>query len=283
MLHVEPAPQYRMTAAPLVEAVAQVNFPIVPRLQTLEGVAPLQERLEDLLPYMNQQQVQQVEFTVGPAGPVGGSSEASIMHVFTSDDGWTLRLSVGSATLSVDGSHYRGVADFCARLRAVWSALHETGGVRRCDRLGVRYVDMVPAEDEAWAAWFRPEIVGLASPALSGGVLGSTLTETRLMAEPSGALGDVNGQTEGVIRHGVVPPGSLMQGIPPRPIPQRSFVFDMDIFVAAGQTFDPGRLAEQFLELHAQLEKVFLWAISSRGRQHFGYELVTEGAAPDGA
>lgn len=274
MLHVAPAPPYRMTAAPLVEALAQVNFPIMPRLQTLEGIAPLQEYLSELLPYMNQQVVQQVEFAIGPAGPAGGSSQASTLSVFTSDDGWALQVSVGSATLSVDGASYRGVNDFRERLVTIWTGLQTVVGVRRCDRLALRYVDIVDASAETWADWFRPEIVGLTSPALSGGVLGSSLTETRLQAEPGGPLANLQGHVEGIIRHGVVPPGSIMQGIPPRPILQHSFIFDMDLFVAATQPLQADVLGAQFVELHSQMERLFHWAITDAGKARFGYELL---------
>lgn len=276
MLTVAPAPRYRMTAAPLVQALAQVNFPIVPRLQTVDGIAPLQERLADLLPYMNQQIVQQVELLVGPAGPAAGSAQSGTIHVFTDDDGWSLQVTTQSATLTVDGANYRGVDDFRRRLEAVWVALREAAGVRRCDRLGVRYMDIVQLDGSDWADWFRPEIVGVASPELSGDVLASTLTETRLRSDLSDAFAGQSGHIEGIIRHGVVPAGSLMQGIPPRPIGQPSFILDMDTFVTTPQPFEPERLAEQFSELHANIDKVFHWAITEAGRKQFGYELVTE-------
>jgi uncharacterized protein (TIGR04255 family) len=67
-----------------------------------------------------------------------------------------------------------------------------------------------------------------------------------------------------------------MQGIPPRPIGQPSFILDMDTFVAAAQPFEPQRLAEQFTELHANIDKVFHWAVTEVGRKQFGYELLTE-------
>jgi len=276
MLAVASAPRYRMTAAPLVQALAQVNFPIVPKLQTVEGIAPLQERLADLLPYMNQQIIQQIDLLVGPAGPAASNAHSGTIYIFTDDDGWSLQITTQSATLSVDGSNYRGVEDFRRRLKTVWAAMREAAGVRRCDRLGVRYLDIVQLDGGDWADWFRPEIVGLASPALSGEMLTSTLAETRLQADLSEAFAGQSGQIEGIIRHGVVPAGSLMQGIPPRPIGQRSFILDMDTFVAAAEPFDPQRLAEQFSELHANIEKVFHWAVTEAGRKQFGYELVTE-------
>jgi uncharacterized protein (TIGR04255 family) len=276
MLTIAPAPRYRMSAAPLVQALAQVNFPIVPKLQTVEGIAPLQERLAELLPYMNQQVIQQVELLVGPAGPAAGSAQSGTIYVFTDDDGWSLQVTTQSATLSVEGANYRGVEDFRQRLETVWAALRDAAAIRRCDRLGVRYVDIVQLDGVEWAGWFRPEIVGLANPKLSGDALASSLTETRLRSELSEAFAGQAGQIEGIIRHGVVPAGSLMQGIPPRPIGQPSFILDMDTFVAAPQPFEPERLADQFSDLHTTIDKVFHWAVTEDGREQFGYELVAE-------
>lgn len=276
MLHVEPAPRYRMTAAPLVQAVAQVTFPIVPAWQSLEGIEGLRRAVLDLLPYLNQQVVQEVTLTVGPAGPAAPSAQSSTLWVFTDDAGWTLQVSVGSATLTVDGEHYRGVADFRQRLERVWTALRDHGQVRRCDRLGVRYLDLVELVDDDWARWFRSEVVGLAAPSLSGSSLGSTLTETRLQVDSAEVLGDADIQIHGVIRHGVIPAGSTLQGVPPRTIARQSFLFDMDVSVAAAERFDPVRLAQHFGSLHAELEKVFHFIITEDGRTHFGYELVDE-------
>src|SRR3954469_3292509 len=119
MLTVPAAPQYRMTAAPLVQAVAQINFPIVARLQTLEGVAPLQDALFDLFPYMTQQVVQEMSLMIGPAGPAAPESAHTTIHQFSDDDGWTLSVTVSSATLAVQGSQYAGVHDFAGRFQRI--------------------------------------------------------------------------------------------------------------------------------------------------------------------
>lgn len=278
MLSVPPAPRFRMTDAPLAQAVAQVNFPIVAKLQSLDGIAPLQDALLELFPYMAQQVVQQVSLMIGPAGPTVPESAQSVVHEFTDDEGWTLAVTVSSATLSV-GGQYSGVDDFAARFRSVCAALHDAGRVRRCDRLGVRYLDIVELEDgnDDWAGWFRPEIVGLTRPDLSSGGLVASLTETRLQQAPPGAPDGLDGQVLGVIRHGVVPPGSIMKGMPPRPVEQRAFLFDMDTSVQTPQPFDAQRLAEQYVTLHNEIEKVFHWAVTDAGRERFGYQLVGEG------
>jgi uncharacterized protein (TIGR04255 family) len=277
MLVVPEPPRFRMTAAPLVQALVQVNFPITPRLQSLEGVVSVQEALGDRFPYLNQSMVQQMSLMVGPTGPAAPQTTQQTVHELTSDDGWTLTLTVSSATLSV-GAEYAGVTDFAERFTEVCAALSSAARVPRCDRLGVRYLDIVEIGDseDAWGEWFRPEIVGVAAPAVSGSALISSLTESRLQQPPEGPFGALQSPVEGILRHGVVPAGSVVAGVPPRPIEQRSFVLDMDTFVVAAQPFAPDALADQFQALHSEVEKIFHWAVTERGKVHFGYQ-ETEG------
>jgi uncharacterized protein (TIGR04255 family) len=282
MLDLPGPPRYRMTAAPLVQALVQVRFPIIARLQTIEGAAAVQHSLGARLPYLTQSVVQQVSMMVGPAGPAGPAApqaEQSVVHELTSDGGWTLALTVNSATLSI-GPDYAGIDDFVTRFGEACEAL-AAAGVGRCDRLGVRYLDLVEIGPEAvgWETWFRPEFVGVAAPVLSRDNLMSSLTETRLSQEPEGVFAALQTPIEGILRHGVVPAGSLLAGVPPRPVTERAFVFDMDTFVTAQQPFDVAALPEQFRALHTEIEKVFHWAVTDAGKERFGYEEIAEGEA----
>ncbi len=276
MLDLPSPPRYRMSAAPLVQALVQVNFPIVTRLQTLDGAAAVQASLGGRYPYLAQNVVQQMSLMVGPAGPAAPQTSQNVVHELTSDDGWTLTLTVSSATLAV-GEQYAGVDDLAERLAEVCAALARTGDIRRCDRLGVRYLDVVEIEDaDGWEEWFQPQIVGVAAPSLSRTSLLSSLTETRLRKQPDGPFQALRSPVEGILRHGVAPAGSVLAGVPPRPVQQRAFLFDMDTFVAAAQPFDPDVLPEQFRALHAEIEKVFHWAVTDSGRTRFGYTVLDE-------
>ena len=277
MLDLPSPPRYRMSAAPLAQALVQVNFPIVTRLQTLDGAAAVQAALGKRYPYLAQNVVQQMSLMVGPAGPAAPQQTSqNVVHELTSDDGWTLTLTVSSATLSV-GEDYAGVDDFAGRFAEVCAALAATGDIARCDRLGVRYLDVVEIEDaDGWQDWFQPQIVGVATPALSRDSLLSSLTETRLRKQPDGPFQTLSSPVEGILRHGVVPAGSMLAGVPPRSVPHRIFVFDMDTFVAAPQPFDADTLADQFRALHGEIEKVFHWAVTDQGRARFGYESISE-------
>jgi uncharacterized protein (TIGR04255 family) len=281
VLSVPDPPRFRMQRAPLLQALVQVNFPVVARVETLSGVAPLQDALADLFPYMNRKRVQEVSLLVGPAGPATPERAESWINEFTDDEGWTLSVTSTSASLSV-GSDYAGVQDFARRFTTVCEALRDAARVRRCDRIGVRYLDAVytstaPTE---WASWFRPEIIGLAHPDIAPREhLLASITETRLRRPAEGIFAwAANTPVEGIIRHGLVPAGSLLMGMPPRPVAEPSFLLDMDMFMAAPQPFEPDALSAQYLELHTDIERIFHWTVTESGKKQFGYELEDEGS-----
>lgn len=279
MLDLPSPPRYRMSAAPLAQALVQVKFPIITRLQTLDGAAAIQAALGNRYPYLAQDVIQEMSLMVGPAGPASPQTSQNVVHELTSDDGWTVTLTVSSATLSV-GEEYARVDEFAARFVELCTALAAAAEIGRCDRLGVRCLDVIEIEDaDGWQNWFRTELVGVGSPGLSRESLLSSITETRLRKQPDGLFQTLRSPVEGILRHGVVPAGSTLAGVPPRAVQQRTFVFDMDTFVAAPQPFDPASLADQFRAFHAEIEKVFHWAVTDQGRVRFGYEAITEGDA----
>lgn len=266
MLNVDPAPRYRLDDAPLAQAAVQIDYPTVAALQTLEGVAPLQDELQDAFPYMQRMTMSEFTMNVGPAGPISSETTNVVLHQFTNDDGWTLTVTPSSATLSV-GMEYQGIDDFAARFETVVNALHAKGRFNRCTRLGVRYLDLVDIEaDPEWYRWFRPEFVGLASPVIAPSLV-QALTEVRLLANRNGQA------VNGILRYGVLPPDSVLVGVPPRKVAERSFLFDMDTSLEPPHTVRPDALTDLFRTLHAGLEEVFHWALTEDGKARFGYSV----------
>jgi uncharacterized protein (TIGR04255 family) len=264
--------RFHLRDAPLAQALVQVKFPLLARLETLAGVSPLQDRLADLFPYMNQQKVGELQVSVTPSGMVPQSSTTTVTE-FSDDDGWRLSVAPGEATLTA-GSVYEGVQDLAVRFRATLVALHEDLGIRRCERLGTRFLNIVElaAGDEwAWTKWFRPEVCGWATKeALADDArLLTTITETRL-ARPSTI--DAPGDVQSVVRHGFVPAGTLIPTLMPAPMTQPSFILDLDVFVQAPQRFEPDTLLTQFSDMHGDIERFFYWALTDMGKQHFGLE-----------
>jgi uncharacterized protein (TIGR04255 family) len=268
-----PAPvRFHLQDAPLAQALVQVKFPLLARLETLAGVAPLQDRLADVFPYMNQQKVGELQVSVAPSGMIPQTSTTTVTE-FSDDDGWRLSVAPGEATLTV-GNVYRGVADLSDRFRETLLALHENVGIRRCERIGTRFVNIVevpPGDEWAWTSWFRPEVCGWATEqSLSDDArLVTTVSETRLALA---ATIEERVDMQCVIRHAFVPAGTLIPMFNPAPLAQPSFILDLDVFIQVPQRFDPDTLLGEFANMHGRIETFFFWSLTDEGKQHFGLE-----------
>jgi uncharacterized protein (TIGR04255 family) len=278
MFGLDPCPRYHLARPPLVQALGQVRFPIRAKLPSLEGVAPVQERLDEVFPYMNRQEVQQVSLLVGPGVPAAAEGQVSQSWRFNDDAGWSLVLSADTATLSV-GPRYGEFGDFSERFRRVLVALYEGGGVTRADRLGVRYINIAevpPGEPDAWRSWFRPELTGWsATQAVAEGTrLITSITQTQLASPPVGELSGPPVDVQAIVRHGFIPARTTIPGVIPAQPQNPAYLLDMDLFVEAPQPFDADELARQLTMLHDQIDRFFFWSISAEGGDHFGLEVL---------
>lgn len=269
-------PDYLLTRAPLAQALAQVRFPLIASFQSITGIAPLQEELRAIFPYMRQERVQELSFTVGPEGAEAGPAADSVTWNMTNDDGFLAVVGAGSATLSA-GDAYSGVEDFADLFRSLLTALYTVGHIPRCDRLGVRYLSIaedLPGEPGTWRNWFEDSVIGwTGSSVVPNGALASSITQTRLTQPPVGDLAGPPSDVQAAITHGYVPTGTLVPGIPPVRVDQPSYLFDLDVFVEGHQSFNVKSLVDQFIMLHSQVDRFFHWSLSDDGKEHFGLEV----------
>ena len=278
MFGLDAVPRYRLARPPLVQAFGQVRFPVRAKLPTLEGVAPVQQRLDSLFPYMRQQQVQQVSLLVGPAGAASAQSQPAHTWQFNDDIGWSLTLSADTATLGV-GPQYGEFSEFSDRFRAVLPALVEDAGVTRADRLGIRYIniaEVLPGNSEPWHSWFRPEMTGwIATDVIGEGTqLVTSITQSQFSAQASGGPSGPQINIEAIVRHGLIPANTMVPGVLPIQPPGPAFLLDIDLFVEAPQPFDAEELSRQLTMLHDQIDRFFFWTITPQGAKHFGLEVL---------
>jgi uncharacterized protein (TIGR04255 family) len=267
-----PAPAcYALDSKPLVLAVVQLNYPVVGRLQTLEGITPLQEALKGSFPFMHLVQVDQVEVVIAPGAPTVSPAQRSTGWRFSDDSGWILNINPAAAQLAI-GKEYESVETMESRLRLVVDGLASAAEVRRCERLGVRFInfaEVATGEELEWRSWFRPEIVGWTGMDFfsEGTQLQSTLQQSVLQS-PNGQAP----RTQALIRNGLLPAGTAL----PKPdgtqhvVQNNAFVLDIDIFVEAAQPMEAESLLSQFREIHADIDSFFRKCLTPEGEKRFG-------------
>jgi uncharacterized protein (TIGR04255 family) len=274
VFELEPVTPYRLERPPLVQAVGQVRYPILARLQTLEGIAPVQDALNALFPYMEMQQRQQVSLLLGPqAAPVSGAQTTNAW-LFTDNEGWKLTVAPDSATLEI-GPEYGSFEEFEERFSAMVKALREGVALQRCDRLGLRYVDVAevpPGNESEWRSWFRPELTGWSASGLvrEGTRVETSITQTQLAAPPTGDLAGPPVEIQAIIRHGYVPQNAVLPGVLPAQLERPAFLLDVDLFVEGHQAFAETELTRQLGIFHDQVDRFFRWCLSEAGEEYFG-------------
>jgi uncharacterized protein (TIGR04255 family) len=277
MFRLDAAPKYRLARPPLNQALVELRFPVQAGLATIEGIAPIQQHLRKLFPYLKQQQLQQVSLLITPGAPAAAETQAAPSWQFEDDNGWSLTLTPSTLGLAI-GPRYTEFSEFSERFNAILDALDEYAFIPRADRLGVRYINVaeVPPDDEyAWRLWFRSELTGWAGSDLfdDSTRLITSLTQTQLAAAPIGDLRGLPVDVQAVIRHGLIPANTIVPGIVPIQPQRPAYIIDLDVFVEAAQPFDPKELTRQVTLFHDQVDRFFFWAMTDEGADYFGKEI----------
>jgi uncharacterized protein (TIGR04255 family) len=100
----------------------------------------------------------------------------------------------------------------------------------------------------------------------------ASISQTHISARPVGELAGPPSDVEAIIRHGLVPPGSTVPGVPPIPVEHPAFLLDLDLFVTGSQPLESDELTAQFRTLHAQIDRFFRWTLTPDGDSYFGLE-----------
>lgn len=276
MFRLEPAPHYRLLRPPLHQALVDVRFPVQAALADLAGIAPVQLELASLFPYLRPQEVQQVSLALGRGAPANAETQTTHTWRFEDDSGWTLVISPGNATLSI-GPGYSAFLEFSDRFSAAARALSNVG-IKRADRLGVRYLNIAeipPGGDQEWRRWFRSELTGWSGTDVVGDSrVITSLTQTQLAAPAVGELSGPPVDVQAVVRHGIVPAGTIVPAMLPMQLQRAAYLIDLDVFVDAPQPFGPQELSRQVTMLHDQIDRFFYWAMTDDGAEYFGREVT---------
>lgn len=241
--------------APLVRVIAQVRFPLITAIAQQEFLVPFQEAVRADYPVLRQEQTQAI--LLGPNG--APQIQAQTAWRFSSSLGdW--RASLAPEFFALETTAYVSRTDFVSRFEKLLAALGEHVTPAQVDRLGVRYIDRVtgPALADI-SKLVRVEIRGLAGSEASAHMLHG-LTEA-MFAEGSVRL---------LGRWGLLPAGATVDPTAVEPIPEASWILDLDTFSSESAPFDVGRIVSDTRAFAERAYTFFRWAVTDEFLKRYG-------------
>jgi uncharacterized protein (TIGR04255 family) len=247
-----PPAEMPLARAPLEKVIAQINFPEILQITNPDKVAPFQECLRKMYPFLKKESIHQfVE--------VGGSFSTASQAVWRLTDGtgsWTVSLATNF--LGIETTHYTSRADFLARIGDAIGALEEVFEPPEASRLGIRYIDRVKDLNLSdIALMLRSEVKGITGLPFANSAQ-IAITESRFDLE------------EGILlaRWGHLSENSCHdQAL--EPVDQPSWVLDLDMFTSKPIKFSRSAILECSESYAKRIYTFFRWAVNSDFLSHF--------------
>jgi len=246
-----------LTDAPLVRVIAQLRFPEILSVERREFVAPFQEALREIYPILRHEQTQGVIMSPGGMTP----AKSQLVWRFTDLEGdW--RVSLAPEFVALETTRYGSRSDFLGRLRTVLNALDTHLQPKLADRLGIRYIDRITGDAlDDIGDLVRSEVRGILGTAAATHV-GHTLSES--MFELPGA--------RVLARWGRLPGGASVDPSAIEPVPDPSWILDLDMSSAAPMPFAVDGILEEAQRFVERVYTIFRWAVTEDFLRRYGGE-----------
>ena len=251
-----PPPEVPLRHAPLIRVIAQIRFPLVVSIEQQEFVTPFQEALRSSYPVLRQEQSH--GYVLGPGGIVQSPVPRTVWRFSDVSTHW--RVSLNSEFLALETTSYTNRADFLSRLRNVVGALDELVEPKLVDRVGVRYIDRITGADvNDIAKLVRPEVRGIA---------GTSLEKSALMAISENVFDLDDAQL--LARWGHIPSGETVDPSAIEPIPERSWLLDLDMYTTSAHAFSVDQVVTDATRFSERLYAFFRWTVTDEFLRRYG-------------
>ncbi len=225
-----------LAGAPLVQVVAELKFNAQASLSTHAGVGLLHDALADEYPRLLAEQ--QAVITATP----GGVTTAQVPQWRLTDIAGQWAVVVGPEQLALETAAYGTWALMRGRLQRALNALHALSTPRVRERVGLRYVNHIPATaDGSFGDRVRPELLGMATVDGWRQVTAAAVSQTVLRDEP----------VQMVLRYGS---GATV-------VPGNAFVLDIDCSDEHPVEYAPEAVVSYFDELNDAAYRCFCFCV----------------------
>jgi len=255
-----PPAEVVLRKSPLVRVVAQVRFSSVLRIETREAVTSFQDKIRSAYPHFSQVAAQQLQLDLTSGVPNLRPATISVWRFSNADR--SMLLSLTSEVVTLEAKTYHGRSDFVPLWSEILSCLQQVFQPALAVRTGIRYVNRLDkASLERLTEWVQPNLVGVALPEIKTFVT-QAFSEASIKVEE----GDLQ------LRWGILPANATTDPGLLDPIPETSWVLDLDVSSPDQKPFEVAALTAEFGTLAKRAYAVFRWAITKAGLEHFGAE-----------
>lgn len=249
--------------SPLARVIAQVRFPAILAIRDPDKVAVFQEGLRDIYPNLIEEQVHKVDLTIDQTPSVSGDL---IWRLSEGGDSPRWRVSLARGFVALEATAYESRTDFLQRLERVISNLEEAFHPAEASRFGLRYIDRVQGEAmNCINDLIQPEILGL----------------LQSVSEPNKILNKASERVftqaifhakEGLIsgRWGSLPPNTIYESDLLDPVPEPSWILDLDMFTQGTQPFECAKLINTGKKFSERIYYVFRKMVTNEFLKFYG-------------
>ncbi len=244
--------EVRLAHPPLIRMLTQLRFPAQPAFDERGGVEPILRALATTFPVVREEPFQGVVLR----DPISTKSWTT-WRVLDLEEKW--RVSLSREFLAVETVSYQSHGDFIERFRRVLDAFPPELRPPVVDRFGLRYVNRLvePALSQI-PKLIRPEMLGVLS----------TPSAMKVRQSLSETLCDVAPHTL-IARYGIVPANASYDPASLVPIPERSWLLDIDMYRERTRPFDIEELAQDAKLYAERIYTFFRWTVKDELLTYF--------------
>jgi uncharacterized protein (TIGR04255 family) len=246
----KPPTEHHLSKAPLERVIAQIQFPVMLKIEDRSAVADFQESIRRDYPVLQEIQAQTLQIQMGPTGPSAIPVANRNWHFSNAVGTWKVVLARDA--LTIESTSYESRADLLARWKGAINALNAVFRPGIVLRIGTRYIDRITdAPFKRFETLINSKQLGSAVGHLKKH-LKHSLCEAYFEVE----------EGELRLRWGVMPAMMSPDLSAIAQLPNESFVLDIDVWSMQQREFDPDALLTAFQQLTERAYSVFRFAVT---------------------
>ncbi len=255
--------------APLARVIAQVRFSPILAITRPDRVAGFQEAIREIYPHLDLEHASHVTLVAGQPPSI---SQEQIWRLTDRGQRPRWRISLSTGFVAIETDDYESRRDFLHRFDAVIDAVKSEFNPKEATRLGLRYIDRLTGDAVKRIREFvRSDVLGVAhgSQGLSADDPSAVIRDsiTRVMTEAEFKAKDGN-RVRG--RWGRMPAGKTYDPNALKPVPEPSWILDLDMFTSKPQCFESSRLLKTTEGFAETLYWIFRQIVTEQFLEFYG-------------